>query len=264
MINSKQIHIFRGGTFQHVRAHLSLAAPAFGGTARELSNLFKAHEVNVGDNGANKMGVNLHLTKMADSESDLVTNEDVERKIDELIADFDTKIIVFSTAMCDFSGTVDGKSGKYADRLNSKDTYSIELTATEKVINRIRKSRKDIFLIGFKTTTGATEDKQFKAGLTLMKKSSCNLVLANDLTTRVNMIITPEEVRYATGTDRNHALNELVDMAMMRSHLSFTRSTVVDGFPVPWSSNKVPESLRTIVNHCIERNAYKEGPTGRR
>jgi hypothetical protein len=46
-------------------------------------------------------------------------------------------------------------------------------------------------------------------------------------------------------------------MAKLRSHLTFTRSTVVAGEPVPWSDPIVPSSLRTIVDYCIAMNAYK-------
>ena len=38
---------------------------------------------------------------------------------------------------------------------------------------------------------------------------------------------------------------------------TFTRSTVVAGEPVPWSSELVPPALRRVVNHCVARGAYK-------
>ena len=72
----------------------------------------------------------------------------------------------------------------------------MELTPADKVIGRIRKHRKDIFLVGFKTTANATPQEQFSKGLALMKKASCNLVMVNDTVTRNNFIITPEEESY--------------------------------------------------------------------
>ena len=36
----KKIYILGGGTFNYVRNHLALAAPAFGETARKLKTLF--------------------------------------------------------------------------------------------------------------------------------------------------------------------------------------------------------------------------------
>jgi hypothetical protein len=93
--------------------------------------------------------------------------------------------------------------------------------------------------------------------LRLLKSTSANLVLANDTKTRLNMVITPEEASYHETTDREVALRGLVEMAYLRSHLTFTRSTIVAGEPVAWESELVPASLRTVVDHCIARGAYK-------
>jgi len=40
----RQVHVIGGGTFNHVRTHLALAAPAFGLVARQLSAAL-LHEV---------------------------------------------------------------------------------------------------------------------------------------------------------------------------------------------------------------------------
>jgi len=71
------------------------------------------------------------------------------------------------------------------------------------------------------------------------------------------MIITPEQARYSVTTDRLKVINELVTMAVYRSSGHFTRSTVVPGEPVPWSHSAIPSSLRTVVDHCISKGAYK-------
>jgi hypothetical protein len=52
-------------------------------------------------------------------------------------------------------------------------------------------------------------------------------------------------------------LTNLVDMTLLRSHLTFTRSTIVAGEPVKWDSDLIPDSLRTVVNYCISESAYK-------
>ncbi len=84
-----------------------------------------------------------------------------------------------------------------------------------------------------------------------------NLVLVNDTKTRWNMIVTPEEAAYHETDNRVEVLKNLVDMAFYRSHLTFTQSTVVDGQPVPWTDERVPAALRTVVDYCINKNAYK-------
>lgn len=248
------VHIFGGGTFFHVRNHMSLCAPAFGKTARYINTFYDDAQ--------------LHLTKMADPNSILDTNEDVEYKLDRLIADPLCKVIYFNVALCDYEGSIiergefdskiATKSGKYEARLKTREgEQTMMLTPARKLIGKIRKTRKDIFVVGFKTTCNATPDEQYLAALNMLKENSINLVLANDTGNRRNMIVAPEETRYCVTTDRNKALTTLVEMTNSRSRNTFTRSTVIDGDIVPWNSNEIPDNLRQVVNHCIKRGAYK-------
>lgn len=257
MADNKKVHILGGGTIYHVRPHLALCAPAYGQTAETLSNLCQEYSKN--------LDVELHLTRMADHMSELETNTDVEKLVDSLVTEETTKIIFMNVALCDFEGEIidGGKPGKYGTRLKTRlsggeqGRYAMLISPSKKILKKIRASRKDIFLVAFKTTCGATEDEQYIAGLNLLKEASCNLVLANDVKTRMNMVITPEEARYHVTTNREEALKGLVEMAYLRSHLTFTRSTVVSGESVAWNSPEVPEALRTVVNHCVAKGAYK-------
>lgn len=250
-IDKKKVVIIGGGTFSHVRSHLALAAPAFGNTAREIADIIRSMPE------YDALDVDLRLTKMADHESVLVTNADVEALVDELINDASVKIIIFNAAMCDYDGQIrDVESGKHATRLwTAEGEAQLILTPAQKVIGKIRKIRKDIFLVGFKTTADARPDGQFHAGLNLLKAASCNIVLANDVVTRRNMLITPEEGCYEG--DRAALLRDVCRMAYLRSHLTFTRSTVLDGTPVPWADDLVYPALRDVVNWCVARGAYK-------
>lgn len=262
---SHYIHIIGGGTFSHVRNHLALAAPAFGSTARWLHKRFTEHveaskryphapQALRGD-----WESSLILTKMADSKSNLVTNEDVERVLDGLVTTATTRVIILNAALCDYEGHVDlTASGSHAPRLKTAEGDQIlNLTPAKKLIGKLRKERKDIFVVGFKTTTGATPDEQYRIALDMLKANSLNLVLANDTVTRHNMIVAPEETRYFESFDREEVLEGLVQMVVARAQNTFTRSTVVDGEPVAWDSELVPENLRSVVNHCIDQGAYK-------
>ena len=247
---NKKIVIFGGGTVYHVRNHLALCAPAYGSTAKQLAELSKEYLPN--------MDVDLRLTKMAGG--NLETNDDIKNEIEKIIKDDTTKVVILSSALCDFEGQVgQEKAGKYSSRLKTDDIGNpiISLNTAEKIISLVRRERKDIFLVGFKTTCGASKDEQYIAGLNLCKKSSCNLVLANDTKTRFNMIITPEESRYCETFNRNLVLRELLTMIFHRTHLTFTRSTIIDGQPISWDSASIPNSLREVVNFCIDQNAYK-------
>ncbi len=251
----KKVHIIGGGTVSHVRSHFALSAPAYGETARRLDKLCRNFD---------KYEVQLHLTKMASAGvSPLETNGDIANLVDRIVTEDSTKMIIFNPCLVDYNGTILDNSqptisGKYAARLQSrKESPLIQLSPADKIISRIRQERKDIYVVGFKTTTGATEDEQYLAGLNLLKSSSINLVLANDTLARRNMIITPEEARYHVTTNRNEALQNLIEIAYLRSDLTFTRSTVVEGDPVSWNSLLVPANLRTVVNYCIQNGAYK-------
>lgn len=258
MADQKRIAIIGGGTISHVRSHLAIASLAYGTTARRLEKL--CQEI------IPEMATDLYLTRMAGGNHPffahvprLETNEDVRRLTEQLVSNTAVKIIFFNAAMVDWNLQVlDGQTnGKYQPRPD-KASYHHRglLKRADKVIESIRSERKDLFLIGFKQTEDLTEDEQYIKGLELCKTASCNLVFANDVVNHRNMVITPEEARYHVG-ERFKALRGLVTMAKLRSHLTFTRSTVVSGEPVAWDSDLVPSSLRTVVDFLIGQNAYK-------
>lgn len=258
----KNIYILGGGTFSDVRCHQSLAARAFGDTAIQLEKMFGEQ---IKAQGLDKeYQTKLILTRMAQPHNNsynIITNEDASQVIDTLIADPDTKVIVQNFALCDFDGQIgDVPSGKYAERLRtSAGNVSMTLTPAPKLIKKIREVRKDIFAIGFKTTADQSADTQYLRGLELLKTNSLNLVLANDVSNHRNMIIAPEETRYCerVGKDRVEVLEYLVKMTLSRMQNTFTRSTVVEGQSLDWNGSDIPQSLRTVVNHCIKEGAYK-------
>lgn len=265
----KRIHIIGGGTLSPVRSHLALAAPAFGTLAQNMAKAMCSHP------DLDGRAVHLHMTKMANVGSlppevkvsmlRPVTNEDVRVLVDGLVADPDTAMIFMTAAICDFDGQIGSERSAWkATRLMSRSgPVQMKLTPAEKVIQRIRSKnaknpRKDIFLVGCKTTAGASEDEMFTLGLRMLKESSCNLVLVNDVVRQINMIVTPEQARYCVTGDRYLVTYELIGMALSRSRGTFTRSTVVKGDPVDWASPEVPYALRTVVDHCIAQGAYKD------
>lgn len=256
---NKTIHIIGGGTVFHIAPHLALCAPAYGSTPRMLRDLCEIDDFDIAmGREPHHLDVRLWLTKMAGGH-ELETNNDIEALIDKLVLDPATKIIFLPAALCDFEGSVYGfEPDKFGTRLQSRDgAITITATPAKKIVGKIRKTRKDIFAVAFKATMGFTAEEQYIAGLNLLKESSVNLVFANDGKTKLNMVITPEEARYHETTDRDEALAGLVEMAIMRSHMTFTRSTVVAGDPIPWDSPLVWPALREAVNYCIQKGAYK-------
>lgn len=268
----KNVHVFGGGTVAYISDHFAISAPSYGTTARTIAKLCEQRFPDC--------NIHLELTNMAlGGHGPINTIEDMSKRLDQLIEDKNTRVIFFSSAIVDFipnglshvvngiesmnnyAGTINtfNKYGKYVQRPDSKNALQLylSLTPSEKLISKIRRTRKDIFLVGFKSCSGLTNQEMYLKGLNLLKKSSCNLVLVNDTKRRFNMIITPEEAAYHETDNRLEALTNLVDIAWHRSHLGFTQSTVKEGKPVPWNDPRVPSSLRTVVDYCIDHKAYK-------
>lgn len=170
----KKVVILGGGTFSKVACHLSLATPAFGTTAKKLFELFKLNSPNP---------VKLVLTKMADSSSTLVTNEDVESYVDSLLQDASIGVIVMNVAMCDFKM----ENPSFKERLDSSEDYNVVLEGIKsKVLIKIKEKRPDILTVAFSTTSGATVQEQSAKACRVLKYA--DYVFANDVGNRRNML----------------------------------------------------------------------------
>jgi phosphopantothenoylcysteine synthetase/decarboxylase len=203
------VHIFGGGTIMHVRSHFSLCAPARGRTARALAVELMARGINF----------QLHLTSMADPNSELETNYDVERRLREVLADPKTTGVIFNVALCDFEGKIgEVPSGKYAERLQTRaaaDGISMDLRPTPKLLGLVRELRPDVKSVGFKTTAHADPAEQLVRANRMAVEHGIHWMLANDVGTRNNIVLTGggatlTDARY-NGYDREAALAALVD-----------------------------------------------------
>lgn len=212
MAQNSGIHIFGGGTLSHVRSHFAIAAAAYGETARTLQALLQEKDV----------AANMHLTKMASlGQSDLETNADVRRCVEEVLADPASKVIIFNVAVADFDGQIgDVPSGKYAPRLRSRDEMQlpVKITAADKIVPDIKAQRPDIFLVAFKTTAGADNEDQLQRGLKLLNDTGADLVLANDTKTRRNMLIARGGKVLAATKDRAKTLRMIADRAAIAAN----------------------------------------------
>lgn len=243
-LDSKRIVIIGGGTFNHIRNHLSLAAPAFGDTAKYLHKKLN-----------NSI---LYLTKMAGGKI-LSTNEDVSKLVDNLIQSPNTGTIIMSAAICDFEAEWSGSvpNGSHAERLKTKDgDVHLNLYPSEKIIKRIRLQRPDIFLVGFKTTTNQTRLEQYYTALKFMKNTKCNLVFANDVVTRLNMIIVPEEAKYHVGTNRQQALNGLLDLIHVRQNLTYNKTNLIQTDNV--NMTVTPKTFQNVIEFLVYNGGFIE------
>lgn len=169
----KKVHIIAGGTITHIRPHLALCAPAYGGTGRRLLDICQQY--------SDKLQVQCHLTAMAGGSKCLESVKDVARELDAIKHDLDTKIVFLPVAICDFEGIVGERdigsglwvyppeSDRFGPRLSTHnldkkqpETWPhLRLRPLGKLISHLRNGRKDIFAVGFKHTDGATEQEQY-------------------------------------------------------------------------------------------------------
>jgi len=213
------IHVFGGGTVNFVRNHLALCAPAYGQTARALARRFKAKGY----------ATELHLTRMADRHSPLESNADVAKRLEEVLASRQTRLIIFNVALCDFNGTIgDVPSGKYATRLKTRevgpDGLALQLTPADKLLHRIHVVRPDVLTVGFKTTAGEAPAEQLQRAQALAVEHHLTWVLANDTVTRHNIVYLHDMANRANAvrchtTSRTTALSALFQACTEALHV---------------------------------------------
>lgn len=224
MTNPRKIVIIGGGTLNHVRNHLAICAPAYGGTAKILKTKFD--EALIRQGMESEYEVELVLTKMADSASKLETNDDVQGYIDSLVANPDVAVVIFNAALADFRGEIHGEvSGKYSKRLRTMSgNVVMNLMPAEKIIGQIKQKRKDILVVGFKTTSDESVETQYERGLNLLRTGNLTAVIANDTVTRMGLLVTPGDESYAQTTNRDELLGALCRFMINTMKNSFIRT----------------------------------------
>lgn len=212
----KRICVIGGGTFNYVRNHLALAAPAFGSTARDITQRL---ETQLSAKDLEEIwAVDLHLTRMANPLSQLTTNEDINNLVSLILQDYNTKVIVFNVALTDYEGQVEElSSGKYAERLRTSfGPRTMTLIPSKKIIERVKHERPDIFLVAFKTTAGQSAFTQQCRGEDLIITSGADIVLVNDVKNKENQIVVKgEDNKIRTITERKSAIRLLVSKIMV-------------------------------------------------
>jgi hypothetical protein len=219
----REIHIFGGPTAESKNENPLSAKVA--SRIGELTQVFLPG-----------LDTRMHLTDQAGGELGIETDEDLYKAAHEVAAHYPTKMVYWLP---------DSPSQQEIASMFRRE--SVDGMAP----------RKDIFLIGMTATKGAAGTDQFDKGLNFVKNASANLALTHDYGSQNSMVVAPEESRYEESTELDVTLQGLLEMSYLRSQLTFTRSTVIDGKPVDWKAPEVYTTLRDVVNFCIEKGAYK-------
>jgi hypothetical protein len=274
-----QLHyVITGGTLIHVAPHFAVCAPAYGQVGGQVSEGLKrilrqnARVVLVRTRmalGDQEPSAEERALFQAAGIRHLETNQDLAALVDHLIANPETRCIVMAAAVCDWEPralsqneeTVAGEFGRQLPRLSTREgNVTLTLAPAEKILRRIRKQRKDIFLVGFKATAGRTPEECYALGLELLKTASANLVFANDVQTHQNVVITPEEFPYFE-KNRKQAVRTLCEMIRDRTQLSFVRTELREGPLANLAElderGALPKNFVPVLRFLLQAGAYK-------
>ena len=219
----RNIYVIAGGTVVHVRPHFSICAPAYGQVGRAIydrlvksihsegwESFLRVYLVNTRMAGQNPAATVNRLCELGITKAP-ETNEDIRALTSALVSEGATIGIVMAAAICDFEPvelrTLDSQGvrvtaefGKTQERLHHIDSLSLTMRASDKVIDEIKQSRPDIALATFKTTAGLPEEEIVAQALANLKRSRSDLVFANDLHNRQNLVVTSTGVGLKGGT----------------------------------------------------------------
>jgi len=187
----KKVIVVGGGTVFHLKPQLALSAPAYGTTAKRtfifMETMCNSSEYY--DVLGQRFVAQLVLTKMADPNSNIETNEDLAHWIGNL--DADVAAVLFDATVLDFSGLLYGEGGwpmiigratakLQTKKIGEKKRVDVGLFKTEKAINRIKRALPGVFLVGFKSTFGLSVSEQAAESVSLAEDAFCDIVLSRD------------------------------------------------------------------------------------
>ena len=169
-ISGKNVLISLGGTFEEIDPIRGISNRSSGKMGLELAKEAFIRGANLTILAAHHSVSIPKAFNVIDAESSTLMNE----KIDELIPDFD--VFIATAAVSDFTPI-----NKEDFKLSSSYNLSLEFEPVAKIIKRIKKINKDIFLVGFKAEYNISEEKMINCEKTQMQEARTDLVVANDV-----------------------------------------------------------------------------------
>ncbi|MFX0107159.1 MAG: bifunctional phosphopantothenoylcysteine decarboxylase/phosphopantothenate--cysteine ligase CoaBC [Candidatus Hodarchaeota archaeon] len=120
------------------------------------------------------------------------TPEEMRESVLNTIANDSTDAFISAAAVLDYIPV----SKEDAKMASGKDSITIDLKPTPKIIEEVRKKHKDLFIVGFKVESGVSDEELEARAKTKVDAGVCNLVVANDA----------HREGVAFGTDTNEVL----------------------------------------------------------
>jgi phosphopantothenoylcysteine decarboxylase/phosphopantothenate--cysteine ligase len=107
---------------------------------------------------------------------------------------------------------------------SGSEGLSIDLVPTKKVIEEVRKKRKDLFIVGFKVESGIDDNELLKRAKVKIDKGICDLMVANDAarkgvafggdTNEVLIIDASGILRKISLSSKRHVASEIIDVVL--------------------------------------------------
>ena len=169
-IVARNVLISLGGTFEEIDPIRGISNRSSGKMGLELAKEAFKRGANLTILAAHHSVSIPKVFNVIDAESSTLMNE----KIDELIPDFD--VFIATAAVSDFTPI-----NKEDFKISSSYNISLEFEPVAKIIKRIKKINKDIFLVGFKAEYNISEEKMINCAKTQMQEAGTDLVVANDV-----------------------------------------------------------------------------------
>lgn len=126
-------------------------------------------------------------------------------------------VMIHAAAVSDF--TVNNKAER---KLKSFETLNLELSPTTKILEKIKKTNKVIFLVGFKAEYKVSTDSLIDRAYALLKDADADLIVANDVgkegrgfdteTNEVYIIDNHKKIRHVGLSDKRTIANKILDM----------------------------------------------------
>ncbi|WP_456365062.1 bifunctional phosphopantothenoylcysteine decarboxylase/phosphopantothenate--cysteine ligase CoaBC [Thermococcus sp.] len=115
------------------------------------------------------------VQSFVENQIEVETVEDMLKAVESELKSKKYDVVVLAAAVSDFQ--VEGKADV---KIKSGKTLTLRLRPTPKIIDRVKKVQRDVFLVGFKAETALGEEL-VKAAKEQMEKAGSDLVVANSL-----------------------------------------------------------------------------------
>ena len=156
-----------------------------------------------------------------------------------------TDMAILSAAVCNyipvkrFKGKIGGKN----------EFITLKLKLAPKVINEVKKVKKNIFLIGFKLLSGVKEKELVDAAYKVILDSHANIVVANDMRNLKEKLIIHRDKSIKRISSSEGLCNYFIELSEDR----FFSTKLIDGNPKALAGKEKVNTLLNIFNKYKEK-----------